>query len=142
MVVKNLLLQYSIFSLLLFSLCFNFEELKNNNSYRFTESVCDLTRKILVENQEIENIVIASFDTNFSQGTIDHAIMCLPKNIPLIVTDLIREDDLTPQYGWKTMQTYTVNKFMNVLDVIVPKNSLIIIFTDKLNAVIILMLIS
>lgn len=100
-------------------------------SSNLSQHLCNLVELIIEECPETENLLIAKFDSNFSNDFIEKTLKCSPENIPRIVTDLIANHNHYT-YGWKLISKTSTAQ---AIDVVVPKNSINILIADKIDGV-------
>lgn len=121
----------SIFSLFLHISGLNFDFAPQNHS-KIPSAVCAVVEKILSEEPSIGRVVIATFKTNFSSDVIEDTIKCLQDDKPLIIIELKHESIIKDGKLWKIMQPV---KNAKVLDLSVPKHSIIVVFADLVDEV-------
>mgnify|MGYP003407317113 FL=1 len=93
------------------------------NSSKIPSAICKIIMQIIVENPETQTIFFGISDVALSTDVIEESLKCLPKNIPMITTEIMKKDS-------KLLGSWTDDT-----NVTLDKSTIVVIFADDVDKV-------
>ena len=64
----------------------------NLKTSQIPSAICKIITQIIDENPETRNIFFGTSEVNLTTKMIDVSLECLPKDIPVIITEIMKDD--------------------------------------------------